>query len=38
VQIYASGPNSYLFTGTVEQNYIFHVMMDALRLEPELSE
>lgn len=38
VQIYASGPNSYLFTGTVEQNYIFHVVMDALRLSPQVAE
>ena len=26
VAIYASGPMSHLFTRTVEQNYIFHVM------------
>ncbi len=38
VQIYASGPNSYLFTGTVEQNYIFHVIMDALRIDPQTVE
>ncbi|WP_428409366.1 alkaline phosphatase [Hyphococcus sp.] len=35
VTIYASGPGAYLFSGTVEQNYIFHVMMDALRLSPQ---
>lgn len=34
VTIYASGPDAYLFSGVVEQNYIFHVMMDALRLNP----
>ncbi|MEO1013915.1 MAG: alkaline phosphatase [Pseudomonadota bacterium] len=32
VAIYASGPGAYLFDGTVEQNYIFHVVDDALRL------
>lgn len=34
VTIYASGPHAYLFSGVVEQNYIFHVIMDALRLDP----
>jgi len=34
VTIYASGPDAYLFSGVVEQNYIFHVIMDALRLSP----
>lgn len=32
VTIYASGPNAYLFDGVVEQNYIFHVIDDALNL------
>lgn len=35
VPIYASGPDAHLFSGTVEQNYIFHVIMDALRLDPQ---
>ncbi len=37
VPIYASGPNAYLFDGTVEQNYIFHVVDDALRLRTRAS-
>lgn len=32
VTIYASGPRAYLFGGVVEQNYIFHVIDDALTL------
>lgn len=32
VTIYASGPHAYLFGGVVEQNYIFHVIEDALDL------
>ena len=32
VTIYASGPHAYLFGGVVEQNYIFHVIEAALRL------
>ncbi len=32
VTIYADGPRAYLFGGTVEQNYIFHVIDDALAL------
>lgn len=32
VTIYASGPRAYLFGGVVEQNYIFHVIDDALDL------
>jgi len=32
VTIYASGPGAYLFSGVVEQNYIFHVINDALGL------
>lgn len=32
VTIYASGPGAYLFGGVVEQNYIFHVIDDALNL------
>ncbi|MFC2953130.1 alkaline phosphatase [Marinicaulis aureus] len=38
VTIYASGPDAYLFSGVVEQNYIFHVMMDALRLDPQTAD
>jgi len=38
VTIYASGPDAYLFSGVVEQNYIFHVMMDALRLDPQAAD
>nr|WP_207764822.1 alkaline phosphatase [Marinicaulis flavus] len=38
VTIYASGPDAWLFSGVVEQNYIFHVMMDALRLDPQVEE
>ena len=30
VAIYANGPRSYLFRGTLEQNAIYHVMADAL--------
>ena len=30
VPIYADGPHSYLFRGTLEQNAIYHVMADAL--------
>lgn len=30
VAIYAVGPKAYLFQGTQEQNYIYHVMADAL--------
>ncbi|NQZ29625.1 MAG: alkaline phosphatase [Oceanospirillaceae bacterium] len=29
VAVYASGPWAHLFNGTVEQNYIFHVMLHA---------
>jgi alkaline phosphatase len=32
VAIYAGGPSANLFSGTVEQNEIFHVMAKALRL------
>lgn len=32
VTIYASGPRAYLFGGVVEQNYVFHVIEDALDL------
>ena len=32
VLIYADGPKAYLFGGVVEQNYIFHVINDALGL------
>jgi len=33
VAIYASGPWAHLFDGTVEQNYIFHVMQHAASAE-----
>ncbi|MCF8475150.1 MAG: alkaline phosphatase [Emcibacter sp.] len=36
VAIYADGPDAYLFQGVVEQNYIFHVLYHALRLEKKL--
>jgi len=36
VAIYADGPGAYLFQGVVEQNYIFHVMHHALRLDEKL--
>lgn len=32
VALYARGPNAHLVDGTVEQNYIFHLIDDALRL------
>lgn len=32
VAIFASGPQAWLFQGTVEQNYIFHVINDAAQL------
>jgi alkaline phosphatase len=32
VAIYARGPRAHLFHGVREQNYIFHVMADALGL------
>lgn len=32
VTIYADGPHAYLFGGVVEQNYVFHVIDDALAL------
>ncbi len=33
VPVYASGPKAYLISGVFEQNYIFHVIADALELE-----
>ena len=33
VAIFAMGPKAHLFQGTVEQNVIYHVMMNALRLK-----
>lgn len=36
VAIYAAGPGAYLFQGVVEENYIFHVMKHALRLDGKL--
>jgi len=33
VAVYAKGPWSHLFDGTVEQNYIFHVMNHAVNAE-----
>lgn len=38
VTIYASGPGAYLFSGVVEQNYIFHVIDDALKLRDRAGE
>ncbi len=38
VTIYASGPGAWLFTGVVEQNYIFHVIDDALALKARAQE
>ena len=32
VAIYASGPRAHYFSGTLEQNVIFHIMADALEL------
>lgn len=32
VPVYATGPSAHLFSGVVEQNVIFHVMADALRM------
>jgi alkaline phosphatase len=32
VPVYASGPKAYLISGVFEQNYIFHVIADALEL------
>lgn len=33
VAIFAQGPQAWLFQGTVEQNYIYHVMKDAAELK-----
>jgi len=33
VPVYAKGPAAHLLTGVYEQNYIFHVMQHALRLD-----
>ncbi len=38
VAIYAKGPHAYLFGGVVEQNYIFHVIDDALSLRKRAAE
>jgi alkaline phosphatase len=35
VPIFARGPMGWLFSGTVEQNYIFHVLRHALGLDAE---
>jgi alkaline phosphatase len=32
VGIYALGPNAHLFRGVLEQNIVYHVMVDALGL------
>jgi len=32
VPLYADGPDAHLFRGVMEQNVIFHVMIDALGL------
>ncbi|UCE58820.1 MAG: alkaline phosphatase [Phycisphaerales bacterium] len=34
VPLYAGGPQAHLFHGVLEQNVIFHVMVEALGLEP----
>ena len=34
VPLYADGPHAYLFRGVMEQNVIFHVMVEAMGLEP----
>lgn len=33
VSIYAGGPGAYLFHGVMEQNVVFHIMKEALRLK-----
>ena len=33
VPVYASGPGAQLFRGVREQNYLYHAMVEALRLE-----
>ena len=40
VAIYAQGPSAWLFSGVVEQNYIFHALTEALgwNAEPDGSE
>ncbi|MFQ5591726.1 MAG: alkaline phosphatase [Phycisphaerae bacterium] len=35
VAVYAGGPRAHLFHGVLEQNVIFHVMIDALGLPPQ---
>jgi alkaline phosphatase len=30
VPLYATGPNSHIFHGVLEQNVIFHLMLEAL--------
>lgn len=37
VTIYAKGPRAFLFGGTVEQSYVFHVIDDALSLRKRAS-
>lgn len=37
VSIYATGPRAHLFAGVVEQNYVFHVIDDALALRKRAS-
>jgi len=32
VAIFATGPNAHLIRGSMEENWIFYVMADALRL------
>lgn len=34
VAIFAGGPGAHLFRGVVEQNFVFHVMLDAAQLSP----
>lgn len=38
VTLYADGPSAYLFGGVIEQNYVFHVIDDALELRARAAE
>ncbi len=38
VAIYANGPGSYLMHGVQEQNYIYHVMNQAARIEKRIKD
>jgi alkaline phosphatase len=37
VAIFATGPSAYLFHGVVEQNFIYHVMDYAAKVEDQLA-